>query len=90
MKIRQEIPEKKFASRDNEPSVELPEDKIEVPDIQLEEVNACVAKLKCNKALGSDNIPVEQYKACEVAVEELLPSIRNIWFRNHPRGFCAS
>ena len=37
--------EKKFASRDDEPSVELPEDNVEVPDIQLEEVTACIVKL---------------------------------------------
>ena len=71
--------EQKFASRDNEPEVHLPDDHIEVPEIQLEEVSACIAKLKPSKAAGPDSIPVEQYKACDAAVNELHSLISDVF-----------
>ena len=71
--------EQKFSGRDNEPEVVLPEDNIVVPNIQLDEVLACVKKLKSNKAAGPDNIPVEQFKACDAAVEELHSLLSDIF-----------
>jgi adenylate kinase family enzyme len=74
--------EKKFAARQNEPEVNLhptddtPED---VVDITLEEVKACIEKMKTNKSPGPDSIPAEQLKASDTATVELHHLLLAIW-----------
>ena len=82
--------EKKFAARDGETEVNLQqtEDETLPPDITLDEVKACVHKLKPNKSPGPDSIPVEQYKASDQATIELHCLLLNIWKEEcTPDGF---
>ena len=71
--------ENKFSSRADEPEVDMPDDQIDTPAIELDEVVACVTKLRSNKAAGPDCIPVEQYKASEDAVIELHSLLSDIF-----------
>ena len=50
-----------------------------MPDISADEVEICKAKLKHNKSTGSDGIPVEQYEASDIAVNELHQVLLTIW-----------
>ena len=50
-----------FVARDNELVVDLQSQTEEdVEDVTLEEVTSAVKHLKCNKAPGTDDIPIEQ------------------------------
>ena len=71
--------EKKFSARADEPVVELGNDDDGSEVISLEEVTACVSKMKSGKATGPDEIPVEQYKASPAAVYELHDVLQEIW-----------
>ena len=51
----------------------------EIPEITLEEVQACVKRIKSNKSPGPDTIPAEQLKASEVAMSELHHLLSAIW-----------
>ena len=81
--------ETKFAARDNEPVVDLQSQTEEdVEDVTLEEVKSAVKHLKCNKAPGTDDIPIEQYKVSDRACEELLYLIKLIWIEEEvPEDF---
>ena len=48
-------------------------------DITLEEVNACVKRLKTGKAPGPDAIPIEQYKNSDEACSELYYLLSTMW-----------
>ena len=81
--------EQKFAARDNEPVVNLnsPNDEV-VENVTLEEIKTAVQQLKYNKAPGTDEIPVEQYKVSDIACEELLYLINLIWMEEElPEDF---
>ena len=72
--------EKKFAARPGEPEVTFANsDAVEIPEITREEVDLCVSKLKTGKACGPDQIPVEQFKSSEHAVNELHHVIMKIY-----------
>ena len=74
--------EKKFAARPGE--VELDINSLEDPaeritEISLEEVQACVKRIKSNKSPGPDSIPAEQLKASNAAMSELHHLLSAIW-----------
>ena len=51
----------KFSGKADEPELPMPDDHIDIPGIELDEVVGCVTKLIPSKAAGPDSIPVEQY-----------------------------
>ena len=73
--------ERKFAPCTDETIVNLEDSEHEsiVPDISIDEVMACVSKLKSGKAPGPDSIPVEQFKYSKTACRELLELLNAIW-----------
>ena len=57
----------------------MPDNQVFIPNIELDEVLACVIKLRSSKAAGPYSIPVEQYKPSDNAVVELHSLLSDIF-----------